>query len=370
MAVVLEALPHSSLPSAEQLIWVIDHLLEDDYSLLEAGEKLLESPQYGEQDWQMAARSLQVLLNSEGAPGASRRYQRLRLVGRLQVAYARGGWHERILPMLEREANVCWNYEQLVDALLAAGERERARQWCIQGYAKTVQEARGIAECMREKLHMLALTEGQYDLACAYRAERFFSQPSLAAFSELREAAEQADKWGAVRAAALAFLETGLPPDLGDDAQVLPRWPLPPSELAHLHGTSKPSVQRFPELDLLISIAILEQRHDDVVALYRRLPKTPSWNWDTEKRVAEAVAASHPDIALAIWRAIADGLIAKVQPSAYVEAAGYLRRMRQVYQACQRDDEWQALMVHLRKTHKAKRRLQEVLDNLSGAKLV
>ncbi|MBI3143704.1 MAG: SWIM zinc finger domain-containing protein [Pseudogulbenkiania sp.] len=371
LEVVLEALPHSSLPPAEQLIWLIDHLLEDDYSLLEAGEKLLKHPDYNQEDWQMAARSLQSLLHGEGTPSASQRYRRECIVRRLRDAYARSGWHDKIIPLLEQEADVCWNYEQLVDALLAAGEREKARQWCIRGYMKTAEAARGIAGRLRDKLRELALTEGRHDLAAAYWAEEFFTHASRSSYSALQQAAEQTGDWPAVRAAIHAFLETGLRPDMAGDAQEAPLWPLPATELVHLQNEQpKLTFRKFPELDLLIDIAILEQRFDDVVELYRRLPKTPSWGWHSEKSVAEAVAGSHPQIALDIWRALVDALIAKVQPSAYVEAGGYLRQMHKVYEANGRGEEWLALLAHLRKTHKAKRRLQEVLDGLSGAKLV
>lgn len=370
LEVVLEALPHSSLSPAQQLLWVIDLLLEDEYSLLDAGETVLKSPDYQPDDWQAVAGSLEARLGGNGAPGADRRYRRERIVRRLRDAYERSGWHDRIIPLLEREADACWNYAQLVDALLAGGEREKARQWCLHGYAETVEAARGIADRLRETLCELALAEGRHGLAAAYRAEEFFAHSSHSSYSALQQAAEQTGDWPAVRAAILAFLETGQRPDLAGDARTAGLWPLPPTELAHLHSESRPTFRRFPELELLIDIAILEQRFDDVVALYRRLPKTPSWGGHTEKRVAEAVAGSHPDIALNIWRALVDALIAQVKPSAYVEAGGYLRRMHQVYEATGCQSEWLALLADLRKTHKAKRRLQEVLDSLSGAKLV
>jgi len=80
-------------------------------------------------------------------------------------------------------------------------------------------------------------------------------------------------------------------------------------------------------------------------------------------------AESHPLTALDIWRFIVDGLIAQVKPKAYEEAAGYLRRMYKVYQATRRLPDWQNLLLELRKEHKAKRRLMEVLDGLSGKKI-
>ncbi len=45
--------------------------------------------------------------------------------------------------------------------------------------------------------------------------------------------------------------------------------------------------------------------------------------------------------------------------------------MRKVYQQTGRPDDWQALIMRLRTEHKAKRRLQEVLDGLEkNSKLI
>jgi hypothetical protein len=57
-------------------------------------------------------------------------------------------------------------------------------------------------------------------------------------------------------------------------------------------------------------------------------------------------------------------------PRAYEEAAGYLRRMHNVYQTTRRLPDWQNLLLELRGEHKANRRLMEALDCLSGKKLV
>lgn len=78
-------------------------------------------------------------------------------------------------------------------------------------------------------------------------------------------------------------------------------------------------------------IAILERRFDDVVALYGKLRQTKRWGLGTDQAVADAVAATHPQAALDIWRFIVDSLIAQVKPKSYEEAAVYLRRMCRVY---------------------------------------
>lgn len=120
----------------------------------------------------------------------------------------------------------------------------------------------------------------------------------------------------------------------------------------------------FPNREMLIEIAILEQRLDEAVAIYREHSKSRHWGWGVDKQLAEAVALSHPEVALSIWQSIAEGLIAQVKPKAYIEAGRYLRQMYKVYGQTGRLDDWKSLLMTLRAKHKAKRRLMEVLTGL------
>ena len=55
LEVVLQAVPLSSLAPAEQLLWVIDRALADEYSLLDSGGKILESKKYTQTHWHEVA---------------------------------------------------------------------------------------------------------------------------------------------------------------------------------------------------------------------------------------------------------------------------------------------------------------------------
>jgi uncharacterized Zn finger protein len=272
--------------------------------------------------------------------------------------------------LLEAEADACRCYARLVDALLDAGEPERARHWCIHGYARTIDNTPGIASDLQERLRNMARMERRHDLVAAYRAQDFFDRPSSASYSQLRKAADKAECWPAVQTAVLHYLETGQHPATGGRKGRKPGWPLPSPEVEPPTSGKRSGGQRFPDIEVLIEIAILEKRLDDVVDLYERLRKTQRWTRGPEKSVARAVAMSHPDVALNIWRTIVDDLIAQVKPKAYEEAAIYLRSMEKVYRRNHRIAEWQELLSSLRKTHKAKRRLMSVLDSLSRTRIV
>ena len=208
----------------------------------------------------------------------------------------------------------------------------------------------------------MADEEGEYDLVAAYRAEDFFKGPSRQAYNELRQAAEKVQLWPMVRDGILAYLQTGQRPATGSKGKNT--WPLPEPEVKRPHSQGKPRLDNFPNREMLIEIALLEQRPDEAVEIYRELSKTRRWGWAIDEELAQAVAVSHPEVALQIWKNIADRLIGQVKPKAYQDAAVYLRRMRKVYGETGRLDDWKALIMRLRTEHKAKRRLQEVLDGL------
>ncbi len=372
MEVVLRAVPQSSLTPPEQLLWVIDHMLGDEYFLLESGGEILENKAYTKEHWRQVADSLEARLESfpkSTSAGFSHRYRRSGLMNMLLDAYSRSGRPDRIIPVLEKEADVCMGYGKLADALLAAGEKEKARQWLIRGFECTIANAPGIAADLQGRLREMAEKGKRHDLAAAYRAQDFFESASRKTYTDLKKSAEKAKVWLPVRESVLRYLETGKRPDADHGAKKNKGWPLPAPEVMRPRDAKERHGQRFPDLDMLIDIAILEKRFDDVVALYQDLRKTKRWSWETDKTVAVAVAETHPQTALDIWKFIVDGLIAQVKPKAYEEAAGYLRSMYKVYQTTKRLADWQSLLLELRKEHKPKRRLMEVLDGLSGKKI-
>ncbi len=372
LEIIVRALPQSSLSPPEQLLWVIDHLLEDEYDLLAGAEELLHRRQYTRAHWREVAQVLEQRLEAMPKPknpAFSATYARNNLLNQVVEAYARSGQKARIVPLLEREADACQCYTRLVEELLARKERDQARHWCIRGYERTISNAPGIAHALQERLRELAQRERRYPLVAAYRAQEFFERPSKEAYQTLHKAAERAGCWPPVREAVLDYLETGTLPAAGGKKGGS-QWPLPQPEIRPPKMNERMQGRYFPDLETLIDIAILEKRLDDVAALYQRLRNRKRFGWATAERVADALSGSRPEIALGIWKEIAESLIGQVKPTAYVKAAVYLKKMKRLYSKNQQTGEWNAFLQGLRKRHKAKRRLMEVLDTLSGKKLV
>ena len=372
--VVLDALPRTSLTPSQQILWMIDHILDDDYSLLESCSSRLDNQNYNTSHWHEAAHSLEARLKKmrgSASGNHNNSYQYRRFLHWLFTAYEHSGEQARILPLMEQEVDATRDYEELVDVLLAAGENERARQWCIDGFTRTAGQYAGIADALQRRLREMAEKEQRFDLAAAYRAQDFFEDPNQTTYMELRKAAERIQLWPVLRAAALAYLQTGHRPDLDSTDGNTAAWPLPVPEVRSSPRTGMPTRYTYPYLQVLIDIAILEKRFDDVLQLYQALQKTSRFaSAELERKVAKAVAKTHPRAALDIWLAIVQRLIGKVKPSAYEEAAIYLELMRGVYADTHRLEEWRALITRLRVEHKPKRRLLAVLDILEKKRLI
>ena len=165
-----------------------------------------------------------------------------------------------------------------------------------------------------------------------------------------------------MREVAIGYLQNGKQPYVSGAAGGA--WVLPKPEIGRLKSPNVSEKRSFPKLPQLIDISIFEERNEDVVVLYRELSQTGRCGRDISDTVADAVAGSHPDISLKVWRITVDNLIAEVKVHAYQEAAGYLRKMLMVWRQTERMDEWHAMISELRTRHKAKRRLMEVLNEV------
>ncbi len=83
-------------------------------------------------------------------------------------------------------------------------------------------------------------------------------------------------------------------------------------------------------------------------------------------RAAAAIAGTHPEQALAIYREALEGQLPHASPSAYDAAGAYLRKMRPIYETLNRKSEWSALIASIRESYRNRPRFMEVLDRVEG----
>jgi len=234
---------------------------------------------------------------------------------------------------------------------------EEAEKWIEEGLRDLGPKWPGIAAGLRGSLLEIRTLQQNWPVVAALKVEEFVCYPSRQAFMECKKASGKTDAWPKVREFLLYFLEKGELPWKQKG------WPLPESGLDRPKADQR---NRFPLVGVLIGIAILEKKPDQLLKWYDQRPKGLGWPGVDEDAIATAVQAHAPDRAVAIWTKKAERLIAQVKPAAYQEAVKYLRKAGAVMSKQNKRDQWDQYLRSLRETHARKRCLIEILDGLDG----
>lgn len=359
--VIVKALERSSLPPAEKLAWAVDAVLKDPFEICEPMAEYLDR-KHPLAAWDTLADRLLTQLNAmkrpKGADNFGRRYERDRLSNWAIHALERAGRASEIIPLCEAEAQETDSYDRLVDQLIAERRYEKAELWIQKGIRTTLVKWPGIAASLRDKLREVRTRQKRWPVVATIQAEEFIRHPSRETFTECRKAADKVKTWPTVRASLLAYLESGMLPWRQKG------WPLPESGLDAPEGDRH---ARFPMISNLIDLAILEKKPDQVLHWYDQLSqKRFGWHGVDEDEIATAVKTHAPDRAIVLWKNKAERAIAQVKPSAYQEAAKYLRKAESVMAAEKKQEAWERYLQALKEKHARKRRLMEILDGLTG----
>jgi uncharacterized Zn finger protein len=365
MPVIVGALDRSSLDAADKLIWALDAVLEDQFEVCKAFAEYLHR-WHPKTAWHtLADRLLARLKGLKGAKGAddfSRNYERDRLSDGAIHALERAGRKDEIIPLCIAEAKRTGSYDRLVKRLVAARCYEDAERWIKEGIRDIGEKWPGIAAGLRNKLREIRMFEKNWPAVAAIEVEEFVRHPSRQVFTECKKACDKAKVWSNVRESLLRYLEKGELPWKQKG------WSLPESGLDRPDADQR---NRFPLVGDLIDIAILEKKPDQVLRWYDQRPKGRFGGYGVdEDAIATAVQDHAPDRAVAMWKNKAERLIAQVKPSAYQEAAKYLRKAAKVMRREKKLGEWESYLKALRQQHLRKRRLIEILDGLDGKPIV
>jgi len=386
LSVVFDAVVKSTLSGPQKILFAIDAYMKDDYDVIDDSAEAILDAKWAPADWSAVADELTRRLHKvPRAAGDSwdRSYERDHISDCLLTALENAGRGGELLAVYEAEARTTGSYERLVRYLIAEKRFEDAERWAREGIEKTREKLPGIASHLAASLCEVSRGRRQWDVVAAHAAWRFFEGPHRSNFDELVAQSVKAKCGEQVRAAALRFLETGDLPfqciasaKAGQTIRVDSAWPLPvPDYLVPLMRPSSRTVEpRGPHYDVLLDMAIAAKKPDDVLHWYDKMSKgqkrsSGGWGWDggeTADRVAAAVAKSHPERALEIYRKGLDGTLPQAHVSAYESAAEYLKKMRPIMKTLGREADWAALLAEIRLKYRNRPRFMEILDNLAA----
>lgn len=373
--VLFGAMDRTSMSAADRIEWVLDMTLADEYELCCEGFENLWNEDYAKSDWsEVCDRLAQRIDNREQPPGddeLSRDYRRDLIADWMIHALEKAGRQKEIVPLCKREAPITLSFNRLVGRLMAERKWDEARRWCRQGIEAIADRYPDLQAELREQLQTINLQSGNPLAGVALQAEEFFARPGAEGFQALCNAArglgvgEGVDAWGRY------YLHTGRRPRRGRKRKSDPEmdWPLPAPEV---ELPAPRGEIEAPMVDVLMRLAIAEKKPNEVVKWYDHAGRTKDtfWMYDVtpDDEVADAIASTHPDRAVAIWKELAENEIARVKPSGYREAVPYLRQVRDVLSRSGRDGEWNEYLAALRLQNRRRPRCLEELDRLDGGR--
>ena len=371
--VLFHALDQTSLTPADRIEWVLDMALADEYELCGEGFENLWEEDFAKSDWSEVCDRWTQRLDEWEQPvrddERSSHYKRDRIADWLILALEKAGRRTEIVPLCKREAPITFSYHRLVDRLIDEGAWDEARRWCRKGLEAMHDRYPGLRAKLREQLRTINLRSGNPLAGLAIQAEEFFDAPSSEAFQALGSAARELGVEEGVDAWGRHYLQTGRRPRSGKKRKSDPElaWPLPAPEV---EIPVSPDKNEAPMVYELIRLAIAEKQPNEVVKWYDHTGRRKGTSWmyavTLDDDVADAIASSHPDRAVAIWKHLAEKEIARVKPKAYEDAVPYLRKVRKSLTGSGREEEWQTYLADLKQQNKRRPRCMEQLDRLEG----
>ena len=376
MDAVFRALSQSSLPAHEKMLYVLEIELKDDYNIL--NDHTLWKEDYTQEEWRLFAEALKVRLQKAEKLKDTlydSSWERDYVVDRLIDALRKAGLSEEIIPIFELEAERTGNYVRPVRELLDSGQKKEAKEWIYRGIKETREDEPGTANELLGIFVEIKEKEENWLFVAALETEEFFRFPQLASYIKMQKAARKIGKWQEIREAALHYVKNGKLPvyktKLTEETSILPGI-LPKTGLLEIGSLRK---IKSPVLDLLIQIAIQENYAEEVVHWYEELKKSKSeaekyLNTFSENEIANAVKGKYPEIAIEIWKKLAESLISETKVSSYETAAVYIRKVKEILESIGKKEEWEAYLREIREVNKRKRKLLEILDRLEKDRII
>jgi len=365
MPVIVKALEQSSIATVDKLVWAVDVVLKDDYDVFNAFGEYLDR-RHTKADWNTLADRLLKQLGKMKHSGVKndfhRNYARDRLSDWIIHALDQAGRNEEVIPLCEVEAQKTGSFTRLVNHLISARRYSDAEHWIQEGIRKTQKELPGIASDLRLRLKEIRTSQKDWIAVATMQTEEFVRYPSEKTFLECQKANAKTKSWPKVRKHLLTYLEKGELPWQQKG------WPLGKS------NQTKPDASfrnTFPMTNVLIDIAILEKQPEKVLHWYGQLQKNKhSWVGVGDDRIAVAIKDYAPERSVSIWKTIAESLINQTKPSAYEQAASYLRKAERIMKRERKQSQWNQYLNSLREEHVRKRRFIEILDQSDSRPII
>jgi uncharacterized Zn finger protein len=268
------------------------------------------------------------------------RYGRRYAIRRVMEELARqSGDVEALVEVRRRDLSQAGEYLAIAQIYQAAGQEDRALEWAEEGrriFAATSRDTR-----LRDFVAELYHDRGRHGEAMDLAWEAFTKRPDLRSYQALKGHADKAAAWDDWRERALAFLRTG------EDGAASKRT----------GGPSPPRLRR--DRSDLVEILLWEGRSEEAWREAEASHCTPR----LRLALAKTRESSHPDDAIAIYRAEVADLLTTTSYQAYTQAVELIARIGRLMREIGAEAEFAHYLVGVRAAQKRKRNFIKLLDS-------
>jgi len=380
MEIVYEALLQSERSEEDKIIYAIDMLLDYEYGICDDFAQV-QDRHWKNAAWSAAADRLRKRLADYPVASGDRDewikdYRRERLSDWLVVALDNAGRAGEATELCVGEACISSSYTRAVRRLIEVGDEDHAAALATEGLHALSPRYAGIVRELQDLLCEIAEKKKDWMLPAAVAADRFFNRPSLNSYHELVLAAKKTEHAKIIQKEAFAFLESGIRPDMGPGASS--SWQLPKVPQPSGQADKGQSERCSPHFDVLIELAMDENRPNDVLIWFDRMEsarhpvkcQSHGRAFRDAAKVARAVEDTHPERAIEIYARLANKIAAETNPKTYHQAGAYLKQIKLLLKKSGRADDWATMIGEFRTTNRRKRRLMEVIDGIEGQPII
>jgi len=273
----------------------------------------------------------------ERVPGDSGR--RWRITHLMETLARQAGDVDALVAVLARDLSTAHAFSRIVDAYHQAGRDADAVAWAERGI-----EAFGdladprVQDFLADHYHR----EKRHDDALALIWPRFARGPGVESYRDLKRSAERANDWPEWRRRACDYLH---------------------ARIRQEEAETRPTGWRggfWSARSILVEVLLWEKHTDQAWEVARG----GHCRQDLWLKLAALREEGHPQDAIAVYQRLIDPIVERKNNQAYAEAAGLLRRIRDLMAGLGEEGAFQGYLTTVRAAHKRKRNFMSLVDRL------
>ncbi|MCG3162685.1 MAG: hypothetical protein JMDDDDMK_03990 [Acidobacteria bacterium] len=275
-------------------------------------------------------------------PGEKEDYsgKRFRITSLMESLARQSGDIEEIIAVKSRDLSSAYHYLKIAETYREAGKRDQALDWAERGVKAFPERTDSrLRDFLTEEYHRRERHDEAMELVWAQFVESQHNY--LSAYQKLKQSADRIDQWPKWRNQALRLLRERL--DQARSNAPKQRW-------------------QWGRVDYSELVRILLWEGEGEAAWREALEGDCSdalW-----LQLAALREKDHPEDALEIYRRQIEPTVNQKNNQAYKEAAGYVRKVRDLMKRLGREAEFNAYLESIRKAHKPKRNFMALLNQI------